>query len=232
MRPLAAMSALTVAAICAAGVSDTVAARTPERCASEGAKVLLANRYGDIYTENGEVMACNREIEQRQLVGSNGRPIRDSLDITGRIYAYAIKACDDVSGCETVINTGAFNIFGPAALATRAVPLDPRGHNLHDVARLRVSANKALTWIACRRPETEAGGDPVTRTSRECLGRRYVRYIYARPASYANDSERSLRTIRIASGRTIDPRYLSLTPSGRTIKWRQNGRLRVRTIGR
>lgn len=194
--------------------------------------MLLANRYGDIYAQNGEVKACNREIYQRQLVGSDGRPIRDSLATAGRTYAYAIKACDEVSGCETVINTGAFNFFGHTALATRAVPIDPRGHNLHDVARLRVSRNKALVWIACRRPEGEAGSDPFTRTSRECLSRRYVRYVYARRASYADDPERNLRTIRIASGRTIEPRYLSLSRSGRTVKWRQNGRLRVRTIGR
>lgn len=200
------------------------------RCAPARDHVLIGNGFGQLYVDSeginrGLVMACSRTNRYRQTVGATGRPIRNALAISGRLFAYGTKACDD-AGCDTVINTSSFDDPARVARTVLALPGGPGGHNLHEIAALRVSRTKALAWIGCRRPENQAGEDPVTRTSAQCLSRRYMRYLYVRPASRADDSQ----AILIAKGRTIDPKRLTLTTSGRTVKWRQNGRLRVRTF--
>lgn len=192
----------------------------------EISKVFARNRYGTVYRMAGDgqgIRSCSKSgaavWDPEESIDFKVQP--QSVGLGGRNYAFAVAVCDTDNPCIT-------NIAGRTLGGRRAgrnfsmyASDDAAGFSVF-VTRMRVSANRALVWIAC------AGGPGPPVTAR-CLrdGRR--RWIYAQPAG---PIPKDLLPKRIATGLHIDPRYLKISSTGKSVFWKQSGKTRRARIDR
>lgn len=226
MRRLAALASLGLLILAAFGPAKAVIATSKKRtCAPRTAQVLAANKFGAVYRERGDdlgLTSCTR-AGKKSYRSFLDAPQLAGFDLAGRFFAYP------ESGERDDAPEGITNIFteslagGGTRSAFTILASSPPVSVLVDVIKLQMAPNQAMVWIVCQ----DANG--FGRVPRECVrdGRR--RWIFARPASANFDPD--FMPHLVATGRHIDARYLRLSTTGRTVTWRQQGRLKRRDIG-
>ncbi len=212
--------------------ATSVSANGKERtCAPRTAQVLAANKFGAVYRERRDddrglddlgLTSCTRDAKTSYQSFVFGAPQLAALDIAGRFFAYPESGERD-DAPQGITNIFTNSLLGRGQPAFTILASAPPVSVLVDVTKLQMAPNQAMVWIVCQ----DANG--FGRLLRECVrdGRR--RWIFARPASGNYDSAFVPRLI--ATGRHIDARYLRLSAAGRTVTWRQQGRLKRRDIG-
>lgn len=213
-----------VAILVVVSARSATASNNERTCAPRTTQVLAANAFGAVYRERGDdlgLASCTR-AGRKSYHSFLYAPQLAGLDLAGPFFAYPESGSRD-DAPEGITNIFTMSLSGRGQPAFTILASAPPVSVLVDVTKLQMAPNQAMVWIVCQ----DANG--FGRVPRECVrdGRR--RWIFARPASANYDPD--FMPHLVATGRHIDARHLRLSTTGRTVTWRQQGRLKRRDIG-